>query len=149
MRRLVAACVLVLAAGCTTVNRASLPSGDGSGGDIFVTTGDIKEPYRSLGLIQATRRAAVVFGFWDPGGTDLEDAMRDLVPEARAMGGDGVINVRFEQTQYTPLARVCGVIFFFVPLPAEVNITGEVVQLRNAPPGRPQPPPGTPTGTRR
>jgi hypothetical protein len=129
MRVPVAALCVALTAGCTAVNTARLPQGTAGAGDVFVTTGDIKEPYASLGVIQATRKGAVIFGWGDPGGTDLDDALKDLVAEARVMGGDGVINLRFQQTQYPPWARTCGLIFFIVPLPAEVTLTGEVVRL--------------------
>ncbi len=129
MRVLAAALWIALAAGCTAANTARLPQGTAGRGDIFVTTGDVKEPYTSLGVIQVTRKAVVLFGWIDPGGTDLDDALNDLIPEARNMGGDGIINLRFEQTQYLPLARICGLIFFFVPLPTDVTLTGEVVRL--------------------
>ncbi len=129
MRVLAAALWVALAAGCSTVNTARLPQGTAGRGDVFVTTGDIKEPYTSLGVIQVTRKAVVIFGWIDPGGTDLDDALRDLIPEARGMGGDGVINLRFQQTQYLPWTRMLGLVLFIVPLPTEVTLTGEVVQL--------------------
>lgn len=123
-----AACALALAAltGCTSVNTASLPQGRN---DIYVTTGDVKEPYTSLGIVQATRKGAIAFGFWDPAGTDVQSGVNDLVAEARAMNADAVINVRFEQTQYNPAARILGLIFFIVPLPSEVTVRGEVIRL--------------------
>lgn len=127
MRSAVAVSLFVLA-GCTSVNTARLPQGQGRG-DLYVTTGDVKEPYTSLGILQATRRGAVVFGFIDPAGTDLQRGLEDLIPEARAMGGDAIINLRFEQTQYNPIARTLGLLFFFVPLPTEVTVRGEVIRL--------------------
>ena len=49
------------------------------------------------------------------------------------MGGDGIINVRFEQTQYALPTRILFAILFFIPLPSESTITGEVVKLSPAP----------------
>lgn len=113
--------------GCTSVNTAALPQGRN---DVYVTTGDVREAYTSLGIVQATRKGAVAFGFWDPAATDIQSGINDLIAEARLMNGDAVINVRFEQTQYNPAARIIGLVFFFVPLPSEVTVTGEVVRFR-------------------
>jgi len=146
MRLLLAVSAVAALAGCTTVNTARIPKGS-QPGELFVTTGDLKEPYTSLGIIQATRRAPIFLGWIDAGGTDLDDALADLIPEARNMGGDGIINLRFEQIQYPPLGRALMVLFFFVPLPGEVNVTGEVVRL--GAPGYGRPPPGAPAGQRR
>ncbi|HLL52846.1 MAG TPA: hypothetical protein VK447_04815 [Myxococcaceae bacterium] len=126
-----------LIAGCTAVNTATLPSG-GGGRELFVLTGDLKQPYESVGLLQVTRKGAIIFGFGDPAGTDLNAALQDVYPQVRQMGGDGIINIRFHQTQYSVPTRVLFAVLFFVPLPADVTITGEVVRLRrNAPPRPP------------
>ncbi|HLL52848.1 MAG TPA: hypothetical protein VK447_04825 [Myxococcaceae bacterium] len=118
------------AAGCTTVNTAKLQS-DRSGRDIFVSAGDIPEPYDSLGLVQATRSGVRVFGFIDPMGTDIEAGLRDvLIPQVREMGGDGAINVRFHMTQYAPITQAVFAVLFFIPLPSQVVVSGEVVKLR-------------------
>jgi hypothetical protein len=121
---------LMALTGCTVVNTASVPS-DRSGKDIFVTAGDIPEPYESLGFIQATRAGPLLFGFADVAGTDLQAGFRDvLIPQVRELGGDGAINVRFQQTQYLPATKVLGAIFFIFPLPSQVVITAEVVRLK-------------------
>jgi len=121
---------LVALTGCTVVNTASVPS-DRSGRDIFVTAGEIPEPYESLGIIQATRAGVLLFGFADVAGTDLQTGFRDvLIPQVREMGGDGAINVRFHQTQYLPATQVLGAIFFIFPLPSQVVMTAEVVRLK-------------------
>jgi hypothetical protein len=128
--RLFLVLTLVALTGCTVVNTASVPS-DRSGKDIFVTAGDIPEPYESLGLIQATRAGVLLFGFADVAGTDLQAGFRDvLIPQVRELGGDGAINVRFHQTQYLPTTKVLGAIFFIFPLPSQVVITAEVVRLK-------------------
>ncbi len=132
MRLAVAVGALALV-GCTSINTATLPQGGGRG-SIYVTTGDVQEPYTSLGIVQATRKGAVVFGFWDPAGTDLQRGLEDLNAEAVAMGGDAIINLRFEQTQYNPAARLVALVFFFVPLPTEVTVRGEVIRLGNSHP---------------
>jgi hypothetical protein len=128
--RLLVAFALVALTGCTVINTASVPS-DRSGKDIFVTAGDIPEPYETLGMVQATRSGVLLFGFVDVMGTDLNAGFKDvLIPQVRAMGGDGAINVRFRQTQYLPVAKVFGAIFFIIPLPSSVTVTAEVVKLQ-------------------
>jgi hypothetical protein len=104
----------------------------GGGRDLFVTSGDIGVPYRSLGLVQTTRKGVVVFGWVDPAGTDLQAGFDDLMREARVAGADGVINVRYHQTQYQTLTRAVVLVLFFIPLPAEVTVTGELVRLEGS-----------------
>jgi hypothetical protein len=128
--RLLVALALVALTGCTVINTASVPS-DRSGRDVFVTAGDIPESYETLGMVQATRSGVLLFGFVDVIGTDLNAGFKDvLIPQVREMGGDGAINVRFRQTQYLPVTKVVGAIFFFIPLPSSVTVTAEVVKLR-------------------
>jgi hypothetical protein len=121
--------VLVALSGCTTVDVARVQA-MGRGHDVFVSTRDAPGPYKSLGVVQATRRGVLLFGFADPAGTDLQsDLDEQLLPQVRQMGGDGIINVRFQQTQYTLPTRILFSILFFIPLPSEATITGEVVKL--------------------
>jgi hypothetical protein len=128
--RLLLALALMALTGCTVVNTTSVPS-DRSGKDVFVTAGDIPEAYESLGMVQATRSGVLLFGFVDVVGTDLDAGFKDvLIPQVREMGGDGAINVRFRQTQYLPVTKVFGAIFFFIPLPSSVTVTAEVVKLQ-------------------
>ena len=120
----------VLASGCTVVNTAKLPS-DRRGGEIFLTSGDIPEPYESLGVVQATRAGFRVLGFFDPLGTNIQAGLGQLlVQQVKDMGGDGAINVRYHQTQYTPWVEGVFMILFVIPLPTQVVVSGEVVQLR-------------------
>lgn len=129
MRNAPALLALALLSGCTVVNTAHIPS-DRSGKEIFLTSGDIPEPYTTLGVVQGTRSGVRLFGFLDPAGTDIQTGLRDvLIPEIQKMGGDGAINVRYHQTQYTPWAQALGLVFFFVPLPTSVVVSGEVVKL--------------------
>jgi hypothetical protein len=133
MPNTIASAVLVLAAlqGCTVVNTVQVPS-DRQGNEVFVTAGDIPEPYESLGLIQVQRSGFRLFGFLDPVGTDLETGFKGvLIPQIQLMGGDGAINVRFHMTQLNPAHQaLLAFPFFFVPWPTQVVITGEVVKLR-------------------
>ncbi|HEX8705932.1 MAG TPA: hypothetical protein VF815_44260 [Myxococcaceae bacterium] len=143
--RLLLALSLMALTGCTVINTAALPS-DRSGRETFVTAGDISEPYESLGVVQATRSGVLLFGFVDVVGTDIEAGLREvLVPQVQEMGGDGAINVRFRQTQYLPVTKALGAIFFIFPLPSSVTVTAEVVKLKRggaaqAPVGEPRPP---------
>ncbi len=143
--RLLLALSLMALTGCTVINTAALPS-DRSGQETFVTAGDIPEPYESLGIVQATRSGVLLFGFVDVVGTDIDAGLREvLVPQVREMGGDGAINVRFRQTQYLPVTKALGAIFFIFPLPSSVTVTAEVVKLKRgsaaqAPAGEPRAP---------
>jgi hypothetical protein len=114
---------------CTAVNYTALPT-QAAQGQIFITAQGLTEPYESVGIVQITRRGVLVFGFADPAGTDLATAVNEVEGQVRRAGADGLINTRVEQTNYTTLARIFGLIFFFAPLPAEVTITGELVRLR-------------------
>ena len=125
-----AAGLAALLTGCTAVNTAYVPTAR-DGRDPFITSGNIQEPYQSLGLLQVTRKGVIIFGAIDPAGTDLNAGFQEMLPRIRQMGGDGLINVRWNQTQYTALARVFS-IFLLGMLPGEVTITGEVVRLRRA-----------------
>jgi len=128
--RLLLALSLMALTGCTVINTAALPSERG-GQEVFITAGDIPEPYESLGVVQATRSGVLLFGFVDVVGTDIEAGLREvLMPQVREMGGDGAINVRFRQTQYLPVSQVLGAIFFIFPLPSSVTVTAEVVKLK-------------------
>jgi hypothetical protein len=122
--------------GCTAVDTARLPSSRVGPGELFVTAADMDLPYESLGIIQGTRKGAVVFGFWDVAGTTLQAGLDEtLLPQVRQMGGDGIINVKFQQTQFLAHQRILGLILFFIPFPSNVTITGEVVRLKRGGPG--------------
>ena len=142
MRRTLGFLLAVGLTGCTTVNVARLPSAQDTR-DVFVTTSDVQVPYESLGLVQTTRKGVLLFGFADPAGTSLEAGLREtLLPEVRRMGGDGIMNLRFQQTQYTLPTRLLFAVLFFIPLPSQVTFTGEVVRLtsQDAPPPPSAPP---------
>lgn len=140
--RLLCSSLLLCLIGCTAVQTSTIPTGR-YGRDVFITTGDIQQPYESLGAVQTTRRGVLAFGFADPAGTDIDSGFKDLVEEVRKMGGDGVINVHFHQTQYLLATKIVFAILFFIPLPSECSIAGEAVRLRrdNGGPGAPSGPP--------
>lgn len=133
MRTTLLCFALALSSSCTVVNSVSLPAVPGQPGqDIFVTAGDISTPHDVLGMVQVHRAGILLFGNIDIIGTDLEAGFKEtLVPEVKRLGGDGVVRVRYQMTQYTPWARVLGAIFFIFPLPSQVTITGQVVKLRS------------------
>jgi hypothetical protein len=80
---------LVLGA-CTTVDMARAPSARG-GRDVFVSTADMPGPYKSLGVVQATRRGVLLFGFADPAGTDLQANLDEqLLPNEATISGEVV-----------------------------------------------------------
>lgn len=132
MRSTLLCLALVSSSACTVVNSVSLPAVPGQPGqDIFVTAGDITTPHDVLGMVQVHRSGVLLFGNIDIIGTDLEAGFKEtLIPEVKKLGGDGVVRVRYQMTQYTPWARVVGAIFFIFPLPSQVTITGQVVKLK-------------------
>ena len=92
--------LLTLLAGCTVVNVASVPTASAHR-EVFITSGDLQEPYESVGLLQVTRKGIRLFGAIDFAGTDLNAGFQESVLRIREMGGDGMINVHWHQTQYT------------------------------------------------
>lgn len=144
MRALLLLSVSALPA-CTAVNFSAVPTQQ-TQGQVFITAQSLNEPYESVGIVQVTRRGALVFGFADPAGTDLASAVSDAEGQVRRARADGLINVRVQQTNYTTAHRILGLVFFFAPLPAEVTLTGELVRLRRVanPVAPPTPMPGAP-----
>ncbi len=117
------------ASSCTAVDTARLPT-YARPGDVFVTQESVRTPYESLGLVQVTRKGVRLFGFADPAGTDLEAAMQEVVPEVRRAGADGLMNARVEMSQLTLAGKLLGLLFFFVPVPSTVVVSGELVRLK-------------------
>lgn len=144
MARLAVALVCLMSvAACTVINTATIQPGRGP----LITTGDVNRPYQSLGLVQATRKGVLLFGFIDVVGTDLQYGFDQvLTPLVRQMGGDAAINVRFHQTQYLPITKVFFAFpLFFFPLPTQVTFTAEVVRFTDGGAAwAPGPPPAQP-----
>jgi hypothetical protein len=128
--------LLALLSACTTVDTVRVSGYPSERGQPFILSSDLPRPYESRGLVQVTRRGVLLFGFADPASTDLETAFRDLYPQIFQLGGDGIINVRWSRTQYPLPSRLFAALFFFIPLPTEVTLTGEVVRLRDEAPPR-------------
>jgi hypothetical protein len=142
LRRAASIALVAAPVACTSVDYAPVPARTGPTG-IFFTAESLHVPYQSMGVIQLTRKGVLVFGFVDPVGTDLEAAMKELEPQIRAAGADGLANLRVQLTPFTTADRILGAIIFFVPRPSEVTISGELVKLRDttqAPPVAPAAP---------
>ncbi|MSP24351.1 MAG: hypothetical protein EXR75_04150 [Myxococcales bacterium] len=131
---------LFAATGCTSVSFATLPQAQ-SRGELLITQEAMAGPYESKGVLQLTRKGAILFGFADVVGTDLESAIEELGPEIRSRGADGLVNMRVEQTQYSTFRRIVAILHFFAPLPAEVTINGELVKRIAAAPPAAEPAP--------
>ncbi len=132
-----------LAVGCTDQNHYVYPPAVQQ--RHLITTGDVARPYQSLGYIQITRRGALLFGWVPVVDADLQKMFGELLlAELARTGADGVINVKFHETQYTTATRIFFAFpLFFVPLPTQVQLTGELIRF--LPPGGaapPAPPPG-------
>lgn len=122
------ACIGALAAtGCSAVSYAPVRRAGGPG-ELLISQQSLDEPYESRGVVQLTRKGVVLFGFAEIPSTDLEAALEEVAPEIRKRGGDALVNVRVQHTQYTTGERILGALFFLFPFPAEVTINGEVVK---------------------
>jgi len=113
----------------------------------LITMGDTSRPYESLGYLQLTRKGADLFGFISIVDADLQKLFGDeLVKELGKRGADGIINVRFEERQWTTAERVLFALppMFLFPLPTRVELSGELIRWVDT--GPPQPPPGAAPG---
>jgi hypothetical protein len=76
--------------GCTVGHNTTLPPTS----EIFITTGDINEPYTPLGLVSGQSRGVQLFGIV-PIGPSIDEARDQMLEQARALGANAVINVQF------------------------------------------------------
>jgi hypothetical protein len=137
MKRL--ALLALVAAGCTAQNAYIYPPAVQQ--RYLITMGDAQRPYQSMGYIQITRRGAYMAGFIPVVDADMQKMFGEiLIGEIQKAGADGIINLHFYETQYTPATRAIFVLFFFIPLPTVVEVSGELIRFVDAPP--PPPPPG-------
>ena len=97
-----------------------------------ITTGDITQPYESLGYIQLSKGGVTLFGFVDLNDADLQGMFEEvLIDEINKAGANGIINLRFHEVQYTTATRVLfASLLFFVPLPNVVEVTGELIKTK-------------------
>jgi hypothetical protein len=90
---------LLLCVGCSAVSRGSKLSDrppDGERG-LYLSTGGAPRPYRTLGFTQVLGYGVTVAGVSDLGNAALDNTIKKtLVDTALRMGGDGVINIEFE-----------------------------------------------------
>lgn len=131
-KQLVLSFLLVTLMGCSVKNAYMYPQAIQN--KYVITTGDIDEPYESLGYIQITKTGATLFGYVDVLDANLQGIFEDaLLDEIEGAGADGIINLHFHETQYTPLTRALFAFpLFFVPLPNIVEISGELVKLKES-----------------
>jgi hypothetical protein len=111
----------------------------------LITMGDTARPYQSLGYLQMTRKGADLFGFFSIVDADLKKMFGDeLIGELHKRGADGIINVRFHERQWTTGERILFALppFFLVPLPTQVELSGELIKWTDM--GPPPGPPGAP-----
>lgn len=103
----------------------------------LITMGDTEQPYESLGYLQLTRKGADLFGFLSIVDADLRKLFgEELIRELASRGADGIINVRFEERQWTTAERVLFALppLFLFPLPTRVELTGELIRFVDGPP---------------
>lgn len=90
---------LLLCAGCTAVSHGSKLSDrppDGGRG-LYLSTGGAPRPYRTVGFAQVMGYGVTVGGYADMGDAAIDGVIKkSLVDTALRMGGDGVINIEFE-----------------------------------------------------
>ncbi|HLL52847.1 MAG TPA: hypothetical protein VK447_04820 [Myxococcaceae bacterium] len=88
-----------LAVGCGAVVRGGRLSDrpDTGRGGIFLSTGGSPKPYQTVGFIQVTGEGRTIAGMVDVGDIGLDGVVKGtLAQEAFKMGGEGVINIEFE-----------------------------------------------------
>lgn len=94
MKKIVCALsVMFLVIGCASVQKAMLPD------DVFITNGDIEEPYTPIAAIQVAKIGFKFINDLVP--ATLDDSLsKMLAEEARKVGADAVINVKFCSTPF-------------------------------------------------
>lgn len=90
---------VLLCVGCSAVSHGSKLSDrppDGGRG-LYLSTGGSPRPYRTLGFAQVLGYGVTVAGVSDLGDAAIDGVIKkSLVDTAMRMGGDGVINIEFE-----------------------------------------------------
>ncbi len=90
---------LLLCVGCSAVSRGTKLSDrppDGGRG-LYLSTGGAPRPYRTVGFAQVMGYGVTVAGVSDLGDAAIDSTIKkSLVDAALRMGGDGVINIEFE-----------------------------------------------------
>jgi len=130
-RLIAAALALGLLAGCTAGNIYLYPPEITS--NYLITMGESSRPYLSKGFVQITAKGANLAGFFPVVDADLQKMFGELlIPEIDKAGADGIIHLDFKETQHPAGVKTFFAVFFFVPLPTSVQITGELVEFTDA-----------------
>ena len=90
---------LLLCVGCSAVsNGTKLSDRPPEGGrGLYLSTGGAPRPYRTVGFAQVLGYGVTVAGASDLGDAALDSTIKkSLVDTALRMGGDGIINIEFE-----------------------------------------------------
>ena len=123
--------LLASLAGCTVKNAHIYPQHVRD--KYLITTGDIDQPYESLGLIQITKVGVTFFGFIDILDANLQGMFQEaLLIELEKAGADGIINMHFHEVQHTTATRIFFLFLPFIPLPNSVEVTGELIKFKTA-----------------
>lgn len=90
---------LLLCVGCSAVSTGTKlsdrPPEGGRG--LYLSTGGAPRPYRTVGFAQVLGYGVTVAGVSDLGDAALDSTIKkSLVDTALRMGGDGIINIEFE-----------------------------------------------------
>ncbi len=86
--------ILFIYTGCTTIDVALLPDKE----DIFITAGDITQPYEPLGMIFVSK-SNLRFLYIPIRDVSLDMVLHNyFIPQVRKLGADGVIKVGFRHT---------------------------------------------------
>ncbi len=102
----------------------------------LITMGDTERPHESLGYLQMTRKGADVLGWVSVVDADIDKMLGDeLLEELARAGADGIINLRFNERQWTTAERALFLIppLILIPIPTRVEITGELIRFQGAP----------------
>ncbi len=97
LRKLTLLCGLSLLTSCASLRQVNFPPPE----EVFITTGDgdITKPYKPIGQLLYTKRGfrlgfLPLFGLIPIAEASAENAVNEIIAqEARAMGGDAVINL--------------------------------------------------------
>lgn len=109
-------------------------------GGIFLSTGGAPKAFRSIGFVQVRGYGVEIAGMADVGDSNLDGTIRgSLAAEAARMGGQGVINIEFEDenpsTELERAQRAMGTVSNLLsgrgPETKDryVTVTGEVIQF--------------------
>src|SRR5262245_36319755 len=126
MRLISIALLTITAAACGTARSAYVQPAAVQN-RYLITMGDTKRPYESLGYLQLTRKGADLFGFISIVDADMQKLFgEELIRELEKRGADGIINLKFHESQWTTAERVLFALppMFLIPMPTRVELSG-------------------------